>query len=221
MSITEWAAGEVFMVRVYKRLASNPAVVWANSYELSADTPRSGGAEAGRDAAIAIANWEALFHQSQVEFDRAVFSSWVPDGTPYDPTTFAVRPISGLAGARSIGGTEPLPLQATLFLRRNVEFGRPGRALYRGVLFESDVTSPAGTPALTDPAREDLTTRVNSDLPPPFPSQKLGDFLASLGLSLVLAGGQGPNPQHVRAVTSFTPAGVSVRKFNNRYYDLP
>ncbi len=221
MTITDWAAGEVFMVRVYKRLASNPAVVWANSYEMSADTARSGGAEAGRDAAFAIASWEALFHHAGVQFDRAIFSSWVPDGAPYDPTTFTVRPISGLVGARSIGGTEPLPLQATLFLRRNVAFGRPGRALYRGVLFESDVTSPAGTPALTDQARGDLINRVTSNLPPPFPAQKLGDYLASQGLSLVLAGGQGPTPTNVRAVLSFTPAGVSIRKFNNRYYDLP
>jgi len=130
----------------------------------------------------------------------------VPDSLPYNPNTLATFPLSTFA-TRTIT-TEALPLEMCLFVRRNVNFGRDGRLLYRGVLTEGDMTELGLRAVLTATAISSLQGVINS-----WASTGLGSefrFVMASGL---------PLPTSVRPVTSLQVAErVVIKKFNNRYF---
>jgi hypothetical protein len=105
---------------------------------------------------------ERLLHLRDVIIDRAAVSSYVPDSQPYDPDTLTTFPYS-LPGQRSASG-EVLPLELCLFIRRNVNFGRDGRLLYRGCLTEGDMSASAFRPLLTKRHKQLVSTRYKPRL---------------------------------------------------------
>ena len=220
--INGWSLGELFTVRIYKRLVGRPDRVWANTYELRANaTGGTFGQNAeliAQDVMVLLANWERSFHLSSVQYDRALFSTYVPDGQPYNPQTFASRDLTGLLGQRDPNNSEPQPLQVCLLARKQVAVGRNGRNLYRGVLTEAQVTSPGGDPSLTAAARTELSQLVSG----------VGDFgetgileqLNNAGVDLVMASGNTPGSGALaRPVIGIAATGVVVKAYNNRYFD--
>lgn len=208
MTALDPGVAQGFIVRIYKYLASNPSLMWANSYELiSVGDP---GVGASDNVVTALLNFEAAIHLDDVRFDRAVFSTYVADGEPYDPESFIVYP-SSLEGAVSTVGKDPRSLNDCLFVRRVVSSGRTGKLFYRRCLTDEDVTSPAGSIQLA-PASPvwDNVGQAFSDY--------LVDYTGTASdfrLALIALG------QVVRNVASFQAAGARVRQYNNRWFDVP
>lgn len=215
MSIDLWGAGDLFTVRIYKRLATRPDLLWANTYELQVNGIGEGsGAEAAEVVVQTIADFEATLHLADVRFDRGVFSTFVPDGSPYDPDTFASYSLSGLSGLRTPDG-DAAQLQTCLKVRKAVPFGRAGRWLYRRVLAEADITAPAGDPILDTEivsALNDLLDGTGEG------AVNLISRLDGDGVNLVMAGVAG-GVTRVRGITALTADGVTVKAYNNRYFD--
>lgn len=201
-------AGTYLIARSYKKLTTNPALGWANNYELVVDTPP--GEVDLLDLAAAIASFEAEIHLPDTQLDRIVISTWVEDGEPYDPTTFVVIPRSEL-GTRLAGG-QPLSLNNCLFVRRDTAFGRPGKIFYRRVMTEEDVLAPSGTLALAN------QTAFNLEVNTALTSSGLGAYFAiGVGMHMVMKSALLID----REVTGLTVAGARVIQFNNRYFDVP
>lgn len=215
MSIDLWNVGDLFTARIYKRLASRPDLLWANTYELQVNGGGEGlGVEAAEAVITRIAGFESALHLSDVQFDRGVFSTFVPDGAPYDPDTFASYSLAGFVGERTADG-DPLALQTCLKVRKGVPFGRAGRFLFRRVLAEADVTSPSGDPVLSSA----ITTALNAILAADgVGSGGLVDDLSDIGAQLVMAGVAG-GVTRVRRVNTLTADGVTIKAYNNRYFD--
>lgn len=209
MSLAAPSAGEVFTLRVYKTLSANPGIAWANNYELQA-------LEGATNIDLLVASatvvaYEAAFHASTVKFTRYVLSSWAADGEPYNPDTFQVTPLTTV-GARSLAGTEMQPLQICAKVAFRPAFGRTGYRLYRGALGETEVSAGAGTPALVAGTYfGDTGAGTFTDA-----AAILGPYLAGgeENVKIVLKSQQG-----VRQVGQVVVSGVTVKKFNNRFYD--
>lgn len=199
-------------IRIYKKLQSNPSQGWANTYEFYKPSTVSGNVDNYQDLVTALMSFEQQFHLTDVLFDRAVVSTLIPDGEPYDPTTFITFPLLEATGLRSIPFDEAEPLNVVLFVRRLVPWGRTGKAYYRRCLGEGDVSAPAGTARLT-PA-SDITTVFNNAV-----TSFVNDYMnnGNTNLSMVMA----TVNQNIRNITGLGVAGVRVVKFNNRYFDVP
>lgn len=214
MSIDIWNTGDLFTLRIYKFLTNRQDLVWANTYELRVNTSGNGGGVDNAQAVVDIvAEFESGLHLADVRFDRGVFSTLVPDGQPYDPDTFASYDISDVTGQRPTGA--PMSLQNCLRIRKAVPFGRAGRFLYRRCLDENEVTSQSGDPVLTGAARETFDAALT------LPLSTTEDFLSSLntaGVDLVMVGVAG-GVTRVRSVTALSANGVTVKPYNNRYFD--
>lgn len=209
MSILTPANLEVFTVRVYKQLTANPAVSWANTYEF-----RAGSTTTNAELLLAVIRavaFESELHLTDVQFTRAILSTWVPDGEPYDPTTFVSLPQT-LLGQRSF--TNPEPLQIVFTVRKDVNLGRYGFWQFRRVLAEGDVQAPAGTPALANQAgmQSEVDAAITAS------GIDLHFVSGTSDLKLVMYDG---DHSHDRFMDGFTALGVGVRKFNNRYFDVP
>lgn len=115
-------------------------VAWRNIHELELT---AGGL--GIDAEL-VADAFAQFHRSllRTPWDvlRVVVRSYAPDGQPYDPSTFLVKPV-GLPGLLDIQDKEPVSLNEVLVVNRKVSGGRLGSIFLRGMLTEFDFTRGA------------------------------------------------------------------------------
>lgn len=201
-------AGTYFTLRMYKKLTTNPALSWANNYEFVSNTVID-DAEA-LALVTAVADFERAIHLPDAQMDRAVLSSWIEDGEPYDPTSFITYPLTGI-GQRADAG-EALSLNYCLFVRRQVDFGNNGKIFYRRVLTEADVNAPSGTAALLNQAL--FNTFVQ-------------DQIDNTGLTAYLGNGStfGMRMKSAllidRPVKALIVTGARVIQFNNRYFDVP
>jgi hypothetical protein len=203
MTLRNIASGEVITARVYK---VHTGYKWANNYEIQATS----GITDPPGQLLAIANrlvaLEAAIHLNIVLIDRVTISTYAPDSLPYNPDTLASFPYTQL-GQRSPSG-DILPLEACLYVRRNVDFGRDGRLLYRGCLTEADAATTGMRMGLITPALNSLQNAINSWF-----QQGLGQnwrFVMASGL---------PEPTNIRPVQSFQVSDrVVFKKFNNRYF---
>lgn len=214
MSVQTPLAGEIFTVRSYKRLQSRPDTVWANTYEARLLPGGAGVSTVVNDLVAAVLGWEEQFHLTTVQFDRMVVSTIAEDGNPYNPSTFLSLPTTTTLGNRpttlnNAGDTQPLGM--CLMTRLQVPFGRAGRRLYRGVLLEVDVQSPSGVPQLTAFGADDILTRMEV-------SGTLESRMLAAGFELVMAD-PGNVANKARVVQGIEPAGVVLKKLNNRYFD--
>lgn len=210
MSILAPVADEQFMFRIHKSLETNPALGWVNTYEYVATT----GAEYGDlvNLALQLTAMEVAIHQEDVLFQKYVISTWVPDGVPYDPTSFVSSSLVGVAGTNA--ATPGLSLHNCLQVNRQVPTGRQGKLFYRRVLSEGDVSSPAGDPvALTASLIglrgliEDVTTGLGMNAFFTGPDSLVG-YLAMIG-----TGGA------TRPISAFDPVAAKVVPYNHRYFD--
>jgi len=165
---------------------------WANTWELDA------GLEtwiADNDMVCAAL---AAFHQSVLlppfTVDRVVLSSWVPDGEPYDPSTFYVKQIQA-PGLRNLDNREYQPLTSTLVVKRTGAVGRQGTMLLRGFLHEGDIANgvvPQGV--LTDiqtalsAAFATLKTALDPCQPAMLSRNNLGFFVSRIYTDLYAKG---------------------------------
>lgn len=194
----------ILMFRVYKHHINNSMLVWANTYEIQ----QGGGTHTISDittAAQELAAAEAHIALTSTIFDRVVVSTWVKDGTPYNPASFVSIPVNQ-QGLRDPSGNGAEPLTMCLRIAKQTETGRLGYSLYRNFLLESDVASPAGTPVLTisvaDQAIQGYLTAMGAYRGP------------TANYELVLYNGS-----LVRPVLAQTLSGVTEKKLNNRYFD--
>ena len=107
-----------------------------------------------------IADGLSLFELNNVVIDRAVWYTWEPDSSPYDPTTVRTIPY-GIMGQRVIGGLDsPVDDDLVIFLRKTVTSGRSGKIQLRGRLRLSDLIAESGSWALNPLVLADYVTDV-------------------------------------------------------------
>lgn len=205
-------SGDVYTLRIYKRLKANPLLEWANTYELLNLAGNQGDIDF-LDTIDLFVNNEAAIHKNVVGYTRAVLSTWVPDGQPYNPATFITKDVSGVSGALS-PGTDMLSLQNCLQVTRDVPFGRSGRSLYRGIVEEGMVTADTGQPRLTD--GQYALTLISIEAM----QLSISSALGGLGMLWVLAAKYGEGQVNTRQVMNLSlKRNIVVKKFNNRYFD--
>jgi hypothetical protein len=207
MPIDAVQSGEVFTVRTYKNFAG---FGWANTYEVQAAVEPINSITAIEALASSFVSLEQQIHLIGVVIDRVVVSTYIPDGLPYNPSSFTTIPFS-VQGQR-LAPAEVLPLELALFVRRNAAVGRDGRLLYRGCLMETDMSAASFRPLLTSSAVNTFQTIFGTWLTTTFPNSQW---------NIVLARGR-PNPTNVRQVVNLQVSEkIAVKKLNNRYYDRP
>jgi len=208
MSVSDFAEGDLFVIRVVKYLSTNPSDKWANSYEFRATT-------IGHEAELLVlgehvSEFEAEFHFSQVVFDRILISTWEEDSKPYDPSVFISSTLTGTGGIA--GGGQLLGLQNTLSIARIASTGRFGHLFYRACLEELDVTAPAGKTVLVDRAAQQA---------------KIDAALTSSSLDVNIAGGGGPlemvminkTGTQVRPIQQLRVQGVAGVKTDHKWFN--
>jgi hypothetical protein len=205
MPLQSVSTGEVFTVRVYKVFNQYR---FANTYEIVAQSSETNTGETfWNTVAGKFANLESQLVFPFIQVDRVVISSYVPDGSPYNPTSFISLPFN-IFGTRGISG-DIAPANLCLVVRKNVTYGRDGRNFYRGNLLESDVVG--GFPEAS------LSTSQKNFLQNLF-SNWHTDFINDTIFRLCLASGT-PNPTNVRIVTNLVVEGrIASKKINNRYF---
>jgi hypothetical protein len=205
MPLQSVSTGEVFTVRVYKRTGQ---FLWANTYEIVAVSSESNTGEAFWTAvANKFVQLERNMHWAFVAIDRVVISSYVPDGTPYNPTSFISLP-AGVFGIYQ-DTFDIVPASICALVRKNVTYGRDGRNLYRGVLSEKDVVGGFPEATLSNQRRTELQNYFNAFY---------SDFLNDTIFNVCMASGV-PNPTNVRIVNNFVvEAKLVSKKTNNRYF---
>lgn len=211
MSIVTPGAQERFHIRIYKELTTTPSPRWANTYEVR----NEGGASMLHllDAVQALYELERAMHLTDVRFDRAVLSTWIEDGTPYDPSSFTVIPL-GLEGTVVPSGGA-LPLNVVLHIRRKVIFGRPGKVFWRRALGEGDIEAPAGRVTLSAAAEGTIETRLAAAMVSSDAIEMTTEGTNPIKLILAATG------QPDRLVDNLLLQGANVTKFDNRYFDVP
>jgi hypothetical protein len=203
MTLSSISQGEVLTVRSYKQTAG---FVWANNYEVEATQDIANPVSALRFLVERIAFLERDLHLNSVIIDRITVSTYVPDSRPYNPNTLATFPLS-LNCTRPVPANV-LPLELCLFVRRNTDFGRDGRILYRGCLTEDDLFAVAFRPLITANAVNSLQSIING-----WRNVGIGSEFR-----LVMASGF-PNVSNVRPVVSLQVSEkVVIKKYNNRYF---
>jgi len=210
MSVLTFTTGDLFIVRVFKSLLTNPDNVWVNSYEFAADSADS--VAALHTLAGVVAVFERGLHTQEVAFIRYTVSTWEADSVPYDPESFVSAPLD-FVGIRSDVPNEVVPLGEAWRVNRQALSGRFGNLFYRGALFENEVSQPAGIPVLTEPA--DLGTILGDSVDDSGLADYFGDGAIG-GLHMVLVNFTGTQ---VRAVTQLVSAGVSLIKADHQWFN--
>lgn len=148
MSVLAFAQGDKFIIRTFKSLGTSPMTKWSNSYEFEAT--ESGEEGDLRAAAAALLGFEQQIHTTQVVFDYATISTWVPDSIPYNPEEFMVQNYGQQVG--EYAPTTPAPLTICLFARRETRYGRAGKVFYRSALGLEELQYDGGVLALAGDA---------------------------------------------------------------------
>lgn len=206
MSLQFVNLGETFTVRTYKLTGD---YAWANTYEITArEEAESNNQQFWRVVADLFVLLERSIHLTFVQIDRVVISTYVPDGQPYNPTSFLSFP-SGIFG--QVTPMEAvLPADACIYVRRDAVFGRDGRLLYRGCLHEGLVTGGFPRHSLEETWRSQVQGVFNNWYSA-FRGQTVFDVTLVTGV---------PLPTSVREVVGFTvEPRIVYKKPRNRYFD--
>lgn len=208
--------GEIFTARAVMRgeTAGTP-VRWANTHEF-----RAAGLTGGLfiDAGL-VADAVAAFHRALLltnfYVESVTVSSYAEDGAPYNPDTFLSRTVMerGLYGGQitAEAPTTVLPITNTLIVKRQVDAGREGTLLLRGMLSEQDIQSDPLTGAIT---------LVNAAPLQEVVSNAYSALLTGLNRAadMVLASGSGLSI-NTRNVSGLLVKGVGNKKLNNKYFN--
>lgn len=212
MTVIDFTAGDMFIVRIQSSLVSDPAVKWFNTYEIRAKV-------AGGDLELrAVVDTLGLGHEhislNHIHVDKGLVSTWVPDSNPYNPLAFLVHDINGTGDRAPVG--DVLPLRIPLSIRREVQAGRRGTLFLRGLLVEADVLGTGQEFAMAPGAIAGWLALVNTF------STDLGGGGGAITpeFDSVMISGEAGDPEIVyRFVTDYTlgkPTSVSV---NHKYFD--
>lgn len=212
MSVLVPEAGEVFTIRTYKHQDIAVTSSWANTYEAQATTGVVFG-DLTTMAAI-IMSFEKRMSQDTVIVDRAVVSTWIPDGQPYNPASFVVVNDGGSGLVTSPAADEVLSLDICLHLRRDVASGRQGKLFLRGALDEGDVAGRYGDIYLTDAAG--IEARLSDAVSDSGLDAYMG--LAESSLKLVMASLIGEDVI-TRTINQLVSVNAKIVKLNHKYFD--
>lgn len=210
MSLTTIAEGDLFTVRIFKNLVTNPLNEWSNSYEVKAFV---GDLSTG-DLLVecrAMVRFEKAIHHDVVQFSRMVISTWEADSVPYDPESFLVDSLTGVGEVGPVG--DNLALNQCLVVVRQPVTGRFGHIFYRGVLNEADTEAPAGRLVLSDPSGTASTIASavsDSDF-----SNLLG-VTPSNGVGLVMVNATGTQ---VRSVVALNASGCTTLPTDHAWFN--
>lgn len=209
MSVSSFAPGDAFIVRVVKYHINNPDRKWANSYEAVAQL---GGSEDELLAfGVTLVDFEKAFHQNVVAFDSLLISTWAPDSKPYNPASFISTPLTGV-GTRDPAGGDMMPLNVTMNVRRITAFGRFGHIFYRGWLGEGEVSAPAGKAMLSSRAAEQ--TILEGAITSSGLDEYLGLAAAGLQLSMI-----GKTIGSARPLVGLSIGGVSTLPMDHTWFN--
>lgn len=207
--------GEMFVVRTIKSFVASPERQWANSYELGS----IGGATTYTDlvqAGIKLMDMERLWTLNSVRFTRLLISTYVSDGSPYDPHSFISLPLDNITGALGASGLDlQLPLQVALYARRVVASGRYGKIMYRGALLEPDVNGAYDGWTLSNP------NTISDRFAQAITASGVASLMADPGvgnLRLMMFGRTAAGINQ-RTVQDIIPVAARIVTFNNRYFD--
>jgi hypothetical protein len=208
MSVADYAADDLFILRVIKSLVTNPDNKWANSYEFQAIDP---GNEAGiLTLMLALVLFEASMHNTSVIFDRCIASTWEADSKPYNPEAFASSTLT--ANGSLVGTTDLLALNQALVVARQTGTGRAGHLFYRAHLVEGDVVAPAGRITLV--SKPDMQTRLGIALA----DGELGGYIGpdATSFRMVMINKDG---SQIRPVISLKVAGATSIKTDHKWFN--
>lgn len=139
-SISSFASGDLFEVSIVKSLLGSINSSWVNTYQFQAT---AGGTIADVETlGLNLVAFEQVFHNGNTFLTEARVATYRPDSKPYNPDTFLSIPSS--AGGVRNPVVNPLPLNQTWFVKRDVDTGRYGKLEYRSVLQQSDVVINGG-----------------------------------------------------------------------------
>jgi len=208
MSVLSYIADDLFTVTIKKFLLTNPENSWVNRYELKAIDPGFGGSLLA--AALVLVDFEKALHSAAVFFSQISVSTWAEDSVPYDPDAFISSPISGI-GDRVLA-EDLLPLSTCLSVTRVAPSGRFGHLFYRGALYESEQSSPAGKATLTDPLG--MQTRIDTAIT----ASGLDDYFSGGTSNLIMVMVNKTGAQ-VREVVGFVQGGISQVPADHAWYN--
>lgn len=213
MSVNSFNGGDLFTATVYKHLASNPGQGFSNSYEFLAT--QAGLVTDVTDLAVALGEYEKALYYPDVVIDRVQIRTY--QELPTDIIDGFLNENFNAAGTQPPGTRAPCALNIALYVRRDLPSGRPGKLLYRGLMDEAYMESIAGNAKLT--AAGKAAYQANLD-----------GALASSGLDAYI-GEENPasfrmvviSPQlsgmNWRTVGGLSVVGISIGKFNHRWFD--
>jgi len=190
----------VYQVVVVQRAPSpGDDYVWVNRHEISSPA----GLLSDADAVNAVADAFRIYHQNLLLqgfiVDRVVIGTYGPD-LPWPPG-FASVP-GPWTGQRSPAGSQALPLECVLFVRRNVLRGRDGKLFLRGVLTASQIDQFGNVDG-------DFRNYVNGQ------GTNLLNALQNANVRMVMASGPIATVQ-TRDVGSLTAVNFRTLQFRNR-----
>jgi len=203
MTLASIQQGNVVTIRIYK---NHGGYVWANNYEVQATQNIPDPTILLPILADRFVTLERALHTTAVTIDRVTVSTYVPDSVPYNPDALATYAYN-VPGQRSLSG-DLVALETCLFVRRITNFGRSGRILYRGCLYEADVGVFGYRGIIISSALNSIRSIINN-----WAQQGIGQEWR-----LVLASGS-PQPTNIREVVRLEASErVVFKKLNNRYF---
>lgn len=207
MAITQLSPEDIFSVRIFKHLATNPLMKWSNTYEFRATMDV--GVSVCDSAIQAVTQFERAIATSAAVFDYAIASTGVRDSQPYNGDEF-YRTQLNMVGARPANVDQPVPQEICLRIAFGAVSGRTGFRLYRASLFPAEVKNSAGQYNFND--RTAITGIVNNAISTSF----LADWMlgGENGAVLVLA-----NDINVREISNIGLAGITIKKLNNKWFN--
>jgi hypothetical protein len=132
----------LYQMRAFMNYDVRPSDDWTSSIEYDIDG--SIDSSAVEDTAMSFATGLQAMLLENVVIDRIVVGTWLPDGTPYDPSTLRVIPL-GLPGLVEFILGSPVDDDLTVFIRKAVSMGRAGKFFLRGCLTTTMISSASGS----------------------------------------------------------------------------
>lgn len=210
------------VIRTHKESTNDAGNTWTNTYEFA---KLAGDFSIPELYTIAndIVNFERTMHYNTVAFKSVAVSTWIPSDSqrPYNPEAFLHVPFTNTNGLVPSPATSLMvDKDITLFLARQVEFGRGGKLFLRGAISESEIFTgtTAGRMTLDPGAFNGLATR-------------LGNAIAAGNINDYFAGGENPIKMamihaasisgggYIRPVINLSLQGIKINKSNHLWFN--
>lgn len=202
-------------LRIFKSWnARNLKAAWVNNYVFNYDQTDLTSSDIP-ELINAVTAMEKAYHLEPVQFLHATFST-VLDEPTYDPTRLRVIELQGTGGRGVPAEDNPIDLNITLKLKKEVAYGRSGTMFFRGALLASDVVINSRGEADLSPAAAPLNPVAISNA-----YGFINNFTAMQWIMKTRGMDKPENndPIETRAVKGLRPSGVVVNKRDHRYFD--